>query len=608
MIDYEKLELKVGLEIHQQLDTKKLFCSCSSKLYDNYNYEIVRMLRPTQSELGEVDKAAIEEAKKKLRFKYQITDNTCLVELDEEPPQQPNQEAIEIALTIAKILKSEIIDEINFMRKIVIDGSNTAGFQRTALIATGGEIKGIKIQTICLEEDAARKISEEEKFVVYRLDRLGIPLIEIATSPQITTPEKVKETAENIGLLLRATKVKRGLGTIRQDLNISIKGGARVEIKGVQELNSIPPVIENEVKRQLKLIEIKEELAKRNVELKGEVCQVTDIFKATKCKIFQNKAIWGVKLEGLSNLLGAKEARLGRELARRVKHLVKGIIHSDEELSSYGISEEEQSAVRTKLGILEKDAFVLIAGEEKVAKQAIAEILKRARECLRQVPEEVRRALPDNTTEYMRPIPGEARMYPETDIKPIITKEYIKKLQIPELPENKIKRFCKEYKISEEQARQLVYQGYDEQYEKFVKLYKRSVIARTFLSTIPELAAQGLDINKITEDFLQSVFEALAQKKFAKEAVPQIMACMLKEDLPLEKAIERTGLAAISQKELVKIINDILSSKKELIRQGDKAFAPLMGLVMEKVRGRIDGKLVARILKSKLTTIIKAYR
>ncbi|MEW6069862.1 MAG: Glu-tRNA(Gln) amidotransferase GatDE subunit E, partial [Candidatus Thermoplasmatota archaeon] len=317
-------------------------------------------------------------------------------------------------------------------------------------------------------------------------------------------------------------------------------------------------------------------------------------------------------LEGFSNLLGgAKEVRLGREFASRVKYLgVKGIIHSDEELSSYGISEEEIKAVKSKLAIEENDAFVLIAEEEKIAKEASGEILKRAKECFKYVPQEVRRALPDNTTEYMRPMPGEARMYPETDIKPVrITEEYIKKLKIPEALEKKIERFCKDYKISTEQAKQLVYQGYDELYEKFVKLCDPNIIARTFLSSIPELAAQNLDINKITENFLHEVFQGLAQSKFAKEALPQIMACMLKENVPLEKAIERTGLGAISSQELVKIIDDILSAKKEFINQHkEKAFAPLMGLVMEKVRGRIDGEFVARILKSKLTTIIKAYR
>jgi glutamyl-tRNA(Gln) amidotransferase subunit E len=616
VIDYKELELKVGLEIHQQLDTKKLFCSCSSELSDSYNYEIVRMLRPTQSELGDIDKAAIEEAKKKLRFKYQITSNTCLVELDEEPPHEANSEAIELALTIAKMLNSEVVEEINFMRKIVIDGSNTAGFQRTTLIAIGGEVNNVKIQTICLEEDAARKISEEEKFVIYRLDRLGIPLIEIATSPQLTNPEKAKETAEKIGLLLSATKVKRGLGTIRQDLNISIKGGARVEIKGVQDLNSIPKVIENEIKRQLRLIAIKEELANRGKELKGEAFELTDIFKATECKIFQRalkegKGIFGLKLEGFAKLLGGDEERLGKEFATRIKYLgVKGIIHSDENIASYGISEEELKAVRTKMGLNELDAFILIAEEEKIAKESFEEIIKRAKECIERVPQEVRRALPDSTTEYMRPMPGEARMYPETDIKPIrITKKNLDGLKIPEALEYKIKRFCKCYGISEEQAKQIVYQGYDLLYERFVRVYEPNIVARTFLNTIPELASQNLDISKITENFLLTVFQGLAHRKFAKEAIPQIMAYMLKENLTLEKAIERAGLATISFQELDKIIDKILSSKKEFVAQKrEQVFAPLMGLVMKEVRGRIDGKLVAKKLREKLTTLIKAYR
>lgn len=612
-MNYEELELRVGLEIHQQLDTKKLFCNCESNLYDSYKAEVIRALRPTQSELGDLDKAALEEARKGLRFKYQATENTCLVELDEEPPHKPNPEAIKIALMVAKLLNAKPIDEINFMRKIVIDGSNTAGFQRTALLATDGKIDQVKIQTICLEEDAARKIEQKEGFVVYRLDRLGIPLVELATYPILTTPELAKAIAEKLGLLLRAIKkVKRGLGTIRQDLNVSIKGGARVEIKGVQDLSAIPKVIELEVKRQLWLLGLKNKLAARNIRKPGfEIFECSELFKATACKLFQNmlkegKPIFGLKLEGFAGLLaGPKETRLGRELAGVVKYLgIKGIIHSDEELSQYGISAEELVRIKQRLALGAQDAWVLVGGAEKTAREALTRILERAEQCLLGVPKEVRRALPDNTTEYMRPMPGEARLYPETDVQPIKIEPQLKRIKLPELPEKKLNRFCKDYKISLEQAKQIIRQGYDDLYEKFVEKYAPSVVARTFLSTIPELERQGLDTTKITEEFLSSVFEALAQKKFAKEAIPEIISCMLKENISVMKAAEYTGLGLLTYEELEKIIEKVLSSRKELVKQkGEKAFAPLMGLVMSQVRGKFDGKLVASILKKKLKSV-----
>lgn len=258
-MDYKALGLKVGLEIHQQLDTHKLFCSCQSVITEDDDYSFERFLRPTQSELGDVDEAALAEAKKKLRFRYIASNSsTCLVEADEEPPHYVNQEAIDICLTVAAMLDAEPVDEIHFMRKIVIDGSNTGGFQRTALVATGGKIGDVGIRTISLEEDAARKLEEKKGLVIYGLDRLGIPLIEIATEPDIKSPRQAREVAEGIGLLLHATsRVKRGLGTIRQDINISVSKGARVEVKGVQSLSSISRVAENEVKRQLEVIRLK---------------------------------------------------------------------------------------------------------------------------------------------------------------------------------------------------------------------------------------------------------------------------------------------------------------------------------------------------------------
>ncbi|MEM2105796.1 MAG: Glu-tRNA(Gln) amidotransferase subunit GatE, partial [Candidatus Bathyarchaeia archaeon] len=244
-IDYSKVGLKVGLEIHQQLDTKaKLFCRCKTELFKGEpEITFIRRLRPTQSELGQIDPAAYFEFQKGVKILYEANRETsCLVEMDEEPPHPLNTEAVEIALTVALMLKAKPVDEIHVMRKTVIDGSNTTGFQRTCVIALKGEIaigeKTVPIEHVSLEEDAARKMGEEEDNTIrYRIDRLGIPLIEIATAPTINTPKEAGEVALAIGRILRATgKVKRGLGTIRQDLNISIAEGALTEIKGVQEL------------------------------------------------------------------------------------------------------------------------------------------------------------------------------------------------------------------------------------------------------------------------------------------------------------------------------------------------------------------------------------
>ena len=330
----EDYEMMCGIEIHQQLDTKKLFCSCDSHLCDDGEGAYFRRLRPTTSEMGEVDRAALAQFQRHSGYRYQCCrGTTCLVELDEEPPHDVNPDAMEIALTFSEMLGANIIDEIHFMRKIVVDGSNTSGFQRTALIATDGSVdvgdRKISILSVCLEEDAARKVeTTKNDEVLYRLDRLGIPLIEVATGPDMRTPEEVMEVAYRLGTLLRATRrVKRGNGTIRQDLNISIPGGARIELKGVGELKMIPDYVRNEVNRQKMLIRIKGILNDRGVQPAAfEPVDVTDIFADCESKVIKGALddkgkVIAVRLPGFAGVMNGdnKTLRLGSEMAQRAR-------------------------------------------------------------------------------------------------------------------------------------------------------------------------------------------------------------------------------------------------------------------------------------------------
>lgn len=258
-MDYVKIGMKSGLEIHQQLETKeKLFGHAPNYLRnDKPDYVIKRKLHAVAGESGKIDDAVKHEAEQGREFTYEVHSNTTsLVELDESPPEMINMEALEEALKVALLLNCEIYQNTQIMRKIVIDGSNTSGFQRTVLIGHDGFVETslgkVPIDTVVLEEDSARIISKEEKNAVYRLDRLGIPLVEIATAPALKNPEHIKETALKIGDILRACKVKRGLGTIRQDVNISIKGHERVEIKGFQDPKMMITTINNEILRQEK--------------------------------------------------------------------------------------------------------------------------------------------------------------------------------------------------------------------------------------------------------------------------------------------------------------------------------------------------------------------
>ncbi len=262
-IDYNAIGFRCGIEIHNRLATKqKLFCSCPARFSNlpEPSFTVFRKLRAVPGEMGEVDAAAEFEFLRDRDYIYHVYEDTCcLVELDEEPPHEMNREALFVALQIAKLLHCEIPEEIHVMRKIVIDGSNTSGFQRTAIVGMNGYIETsrgvVSIPTVCLEEESAGIVEKKEKRVIYRLDRLGIPLIEISTAPEIKDPLHAKEVAEKLGMIIRSTgKSQHGIGTTRQDLNVSIAQGARVEIKGVQELDLIPKVLEYEVKRQLELI------------------------------------------------------------------------------------------------------------------------------------------------------------------------------------------------------------------------------------------------------------------------------------------------------------------------------------------------------------------
>ncbi len=615
-LDHEELGLRVGLEIHQQLDTRKLFCRCPSIMTDKKGEEVRRYLRVTQSELGEVDKAALMEAQKGLRFRYQTPkESSCLVELDEEPPVGPDEDAFVLALKMALLMKANIADELHFMRKIVIDGSNTSGFQRTGLLATDGKItvdgKDIGISTICLEEDAARSVEKKKKEKIYRLDRLGIPLIEIATDPDINTPEEAKEVARYIGGLLRATKqVKRGIGTIREDVNISIARGARVEIKGVQELRMLPDYIVNEVERQLMLLNIMDELHERKAAVDGEIIEITDLFSETSSSIVlrardEGKRIFSVKLEGFDGVLRGPdgEPKLGPELADYARKAgVAGIFHSDE-LPKYGITKDEKERISDHLDCGEKDAFAIVVEHEEKAKKALEKVIQRCGLALKGVPEETREAQLDGTTKFSRPLSGEARMYPETDIPPVLIKEeMLKEIELPEKPEVKIKRFVDEYGLNKQQANQLFKKEYDDLFEEAVTAgCTPSIVVNTFLHIFPDLERDGYEIEKlITSKKFKDILLRVEDGDFAKEGIPTVMKGVLRGK-SIDKVVEEAGLESVEEDKLREVISDILDKKQDLIEDRQMgAMGPLMGVIMKEFRGKVDGKDVSRVLKEEL--------
>ena len=378
--DYEKLGLKCGLEIHQQLNTKKkLFCRCPAKLQGTRQPEFIlsRKMRPVLGEMGTYDKAMLTEYEKGMGIVYEgYNDVVCTYELDDTPPFSCNIEARKVALQIALLLNANIIEEMHVCRKNYLDGSVPSGFQRTMILGTDGYItlesgKKIRIEILSLEEEAARKIKTENKTNFFRLDRLGIPLVEVTTKPDINTPYECRECAERIGLLLWSTNVKKVLGSIRQDVNVSIEAGTRIEIKGVQKLGWIPLLINHEISRQLKLLEIKEELENRKlkendipnspIDLTGTLTKTKSSFIAKGIK--SGKLLYGINFSGFKGIFGKElmeDYRFGTEVSIKVKLIsgLRGIIHSDETLSKYNFSNEDVKKIKEKLGSKENDSFI----------------------------------------------------------------------------------------------------------------------------------------------------------------------------------------------------------------------------------------------------------
>lgn len=476
-MDYARLGFRCGLEIHQQLEGKKLFCSCPTLNSDKEaNIRFERRLRAVAGETGNVDVAAKHEMEKgKNVFYIANTEDVCLVEMDEDPPHEMNKDALYTALQVSLLLHCRIVENIQVMRKTVVDGSNVSGFQRTALVGMDGYLESslgrVTIPTICLEEEAAQKIEETTSSVTYRLDRLGIPLIEIATGSALKNPEHVKEVAGALGMVLRSVQgIKRGIGTIRQDVNVSIKGGARTEVKGFQELRSITKVIDFEVQRQVDLLN---------------------------------------------------------------------------------------------------------AGKKPV--------------------EEVRKAEPDFTTSFLRPMPGSARMYPETDVAPIkISPSWLKAIQLPVLMSERLGSCEKQYGVNKEKLNALMKPMDDgntafsvfEAVVKECRGLKPAYICETLLAFPTELLEKfpDGDTSKVVGKHWISLFKAIDDGLIAKESLVDALG-----DIALGKefSLDKFRLEKV---DLEKEVRSLIKEKPGL------SFGAYMGMLMGKFKGKVDGKKAAEML------------
>ena len=626
-------KLKVGLEIHQQLASKnKLFCDCKIIESNEYDFTFKRNLRPTQSEMGSYDQAALFESKKIKTVKYQSSKNAnCLIESDEEPPRTVNNEALELVLTISLALNCTIEDELHIMRKIVIDGSNTTGFQRTILVGRNGflEVEGIRvgIQSVCLEEDAARIINEDKKEdenKAYSLDRLGIPLIEIALEPISNSPIFVTNVAQTVGRLLRSTKkVTRGLGSIRQDVNISTENGPVVEVKGVQQLSQLPLVIEYERKRQDALNQIANELKKRDIDESSFIDNVTDVtqlLSKSSSKVVK-KILTGDsrftafvlrKFKGILSFEPYPGIRLGKELGDLVKvYGIGGIFHSDE-LPNYGITTEDVESISDVLRMDKTDAFVLIGGPTKSLNTVLLELFTRIKKGFSGIVPETRSARLDGVTVFSRPKPGSSRMYPETDIPYILIDEgKLKQLsQDTPQPWNEIiDQICKKYNINKTLAENIFDSKYFSLFEKIVSHTSTSpsFVISKLTEDLVSMEREGYDSSILSEDVLFCLFTELDNSRITKESIPLVIEKLLKnESMDVDEIISSFGTESITEGYVDQTISKIIHENSNVISQkGLDSVGLLMGRCMEVLRGKIDGEKVNKKLIAKLTEYLQ---
>ena len=682
----EGLGFMCGLEIHQQLATGKLHSRMPSELYDFGLDEMPktwnrshRKLRAAQGEGGRVDVTARFESQRNRSFVYLQSPNAGLIELDEAPPLSHDSDAVDTVLTIAAMMNAKPVSSMQVMRKTVVDGSNTSGFQRTTLVATNGFIEtnlgNVGIDVICLEEDSARKLetksTSDGEVVFYTLDRLGVPLVEIATAPDIQTPEHAQSVALMLGTLLRETRrVRRGLGSIRQDLNVSIACGVRVEIKGCQDLDWIPQIIKIEMARQLHMYRLANELreeaelpalppdrrldsipVENRVALSAtsrlplETSDLTNLFINCQSDMLQKSISSGsivlaLKLPGFAGKIGSKKLdesgaqlpRLGRELASSAKQAgVAGIFHSDE-LPAYGIIESEINSVRKQLDLSESDAFVLCVAPKWQAELALESVLLRVRAAFHRIPGEVRNVVirkgspEDGTTTAMRPLPSGARMYPETDLQVLsLDSKRWDKIQ-SNLPMNREQRISRlqEYDISSNQLEALLGAELDDLFISGIAeggLSTPSLPAKAWASILldnsrSEIAKEAnMSIPQVSWELLAFLVFAREEKIITRDGLIPIGKLYLMEinasPLTLDEKVswiseiaKSEGFAPANTTSVEQAVDATLAERAEFVKEkGMAAVGPLMGMVMGKLGGSADGKLVSQMLLEKIKSM-----
>ena len=533
-------DLKIGVEIHQQLLTdKKLFCRCPTGRYSKtYDSQVLRHMRPTLSEMGTYDGTALMEFKTKKEVIYLLNkESVCTYEMDDTPPFLINQQALDIAIEIALAFGCHIIDELHVARKQYLDRSIPTGFQRTAIVGVGGSVpfkdREIRIQQVNIEEDACREVSDIGHTLTLRTDRLGTPLVEIITFPDMHTPEEAAEAIELLGRVMKSTrKVRRGIGSVRQDVNVSISGGTRIEIKGVPKIGYVPKLVENEALRQKALLELRDELQRRGISantVKTESRDLTTLVKEGGVQLFRQQLkagerVTAIKLSGLGGLLNYN-VQSGRTFADEIAGRVRVIacldkppilMHTDG-FPKYQNSNRDLAVIRrlTKMGV--HDAVVICRGSEEDVNTALDEIRIRVLEAFDGVPSETRQRLDDGNTDFERILPGPDRMYPDTDHRSVkISEDRVQTIrnQLPEKVWEREARY-RELGLPQQIAREMTIHPRNTVFDRVIEKLKLppKLAAVIITQKMKAWKRQGLAVEYISNEDLFAVFSELNQGK-----------------------------------------------------------------------------------------------
>ena len=628
-LTYTNIGFMSGLEVHQQLLTKeKLFCRCPAGVFQKpkvWDAEVVRHMRPTLSELGEYDGTALMEFRTKKEIIYRIkNETTCTYDVDDTPPFPINREALGIAIEISMLSKLSLVGEVHITRKQYLDGSIPAGFQRTAIIGVEGEIplknKKIRLIQLSIEEDSCREISDIGHTRIYRTDRLGMPLIETVTYPEMMNPDEVMEACNYIRFLNRSTnKVRTGIGAGRQDVNVSCKGGTRVEIKGVAHTKWIPELTHNECFRQWALLQIRALLLEKVKDIAAWKMDVKELdfyalqfpCDAIKTAKAEGQKIYAVNLpefKGILSYFTQPGKMFANEISERLKVIacidIPNMTHS-EEVNAL-IAGDDQSYIRKLFKACDNDAQIIFWGPEADIKTAIETIDERCRMAFMGVPQETRKSFIDGTTIFERVLPGADRMYPDTDSKPIPLEEaYIDSLK-KNIPTEIIDRYnqLKTWNVPEDTYTYIFKKNLFPLIERIVKELKiNPVFVGTFFGHYIKFVEghykKGREFNF---DIVYDLFVFLLKNKYDLKLAKKMFAILyVHPKMDMESVLISIKFKAISKEDITKHI-PFLREKFSMIRFNelkDNEINWIMGQLQQMAIGNISMQALKKLVEKK---------